>query len=128
MHGSRLTRDSNDDGEVADDGVDGQRRRRRAAARCGTRRYSCDDGRWLRGGSFSLRPKIFGGARATTSDFLNARGLNLWENRWFILRYEGRYCIDNLYYNFYLFVVLPMKGKSGTHGGLCNPSYWDGGL
>ena len=84
LHGSRLTRDSNDDGEVADDGVDGQRRRH--AARSGTRRYSCDDGRWLRGGSFSLRPKIFGGARATTSDFLNARGLNLWENRWFILR------------------------------------------
>ena len=30
LHGSRLTRDSNDDGEVADDGVDGQRRRRAA--------------------------------------------------------------------------------------------------
>ena len=41
LHGSRLTRDSNDDGEVADDGVDGQRRhaRRRAAvpvATCAT--------------------------------------------------------------------------------------------
>ena len=38
LHGSRLTRDSNDDGEVADDGVDGQRRRHAAAAR-GTQRY-----------------------------------------------------------------------------------------